>query len=357
MTHAFLADMGAFVLHHPDSEEFPLTAKHVHYLVTEGYISYTDVGLERRFIDDRNKGDGTARFITVCQMLWFSVNCFGRVAQGLAITTIELTTLGFIVCTLGTYFFWARKPMDVGSAILLVPNVSVQQILEKAGEKGKEPYYSTPLDFVGRDLSSWAVYWAYWVNILARFSNVFLHNPKKIRDDNFLPLSQPTTFVLFLSQIAFAVVQICGWNLHYPTSTERLLWRISSLAILGSILTYWVIEGFTWRILPALKSYMCRHQNQAEDIERKPGVKENDTPPEICRLSRAQQIVAKRRNNSKDNDPALEVPLTVILPLCFLGAIYCTSRAYILLEDLMSLRELPESAYQSPNWSNFLPHL
>jgi hypothetical protein len=71
MRHAFLADMGGFVLHHPDSEDFPLTAKHVHYLVTEGYISYSDVALDRRFIDDRNKRDGTARFITVFQMLWF----------------------------------------------------------------------------------------------------------------------------------------------------------------------------------------------------------------------------------------------------------------------------------------------
>jgi hypothetical protein len=279
------------------------------------------------------------------------------VAQGFAITTIELTTLGFIVCTLGTYFFWARKPMDVGSALPLVPNESVAKILENAGVKGKELYYDTPFDFVGRELSPWAIYWAYWVNILARFSNLFLHNPNKIRDDNFLPLSPPATFVLFLSQISFAAVQICGWNLYYPTATERLLWRITSLAILCSILFYWVIDAITWRILPRVKSYISRRRHQAKVIEQKPEVTADETPPTLRPSFRARDISARLRNNSKDNDPALEVPLKVIIPLCFLGAVYCTSRAYILLADLLSLRELPESAYQSPNWSSFLPHI
>ena len=217
MRHAFLADMGGFVLRHPDSEDFPLTAKKVHYLVTEGYVPYSAVGLDRKFIDDKTKGDGTVRFITVCQMVWFSINCFGRLAQRLAITTIELTTLGFILCTLGTYFLWARKPMDVGSAIILVPNVSVREIQEKAGDQAKEPFYDTPLDFIGRELSPWALYWTYLVNILGKFSSVFRHTPQKIRDDNFLPLSPATTVVLFLSQVTFAAVHVSGWNIHFPS--------------------------------------------------------------------------------------------------------------------------------------------
>jgi hypothetical protein len=112
MAHAFLADMGGFVLRPPDWADFPLDARQVHYLVTEGYVPYTDAGVDMDVIMDKNKGDGTVRFIAVFQILWFSINCIGRVIQGLAIATLELTTLGFIVCTLGTYCLWAHKPLD-----------------------------------------------------------------------------------------------------------------------------------------------------------------------------------------------------------------------------------------------------
>jgi len=115
--HAFFADMGGFLLHPPDWVPFPLNSKQVHYLVIHGYIPYSAVALEKADLADRNKGDGMVRFISVLQILWFSFNCIARASQGLAITTLELTTLGFILCTLGTSYFWFHKPMDVQKAI------------------------------------------------------------------------------------------------------------------------------------------------------------------------------------------------------------------------------------------------
>ena len=76
MKHVFLADMGGFVLHARDWVPFPLNAEQVHYLVTHGYIPYSAVGLDKRVIDGKNKGDGIVRVIAVCQILWFSLNCF-----------------------------------------------------------------------------------------------------------------------------------------------------------------------------------------------------------------------------------------------------------------------------------------
>lgn len=84
MRHAFLADMGGFVLHASDWVEFPLDAKQLHYLVTHGFVSYSeDIRLPKHIIADKNKADGLIRLITVCQILWFCVNCFGRLAQNL----------------------------------------------------------------------------------------------------------------------------------------------------------------------------------------------------------------------------------------------------------------------------------
>jgi hypothetical protein len=357
LRHAFLADMGGFVLRPSDWVQFPVTAKQVHYLVSEGYILYSSINIERHVIDDKNKGDGMVRFITVCQMLWFSVNCFSRLAQHLAITTMELTTLGFILCTLGTYFFWAQKPMDVGSPIFLQPTATLREILIKAGDKAKDPYRNTPLDFVDRELSPWALYWIYWVNILGKFHTVFTSKPRpvqKIRDDNFLPLSPFAMAILFLSQISFAAIHICGWNLHFPTPAERLLWRISSLTILSTIMIYWIVDRFIWRILPALRKHVSRFP-PGSDPER--GSSRSSFVPPVSNKSNLQRFASRLRNNSTGNDTALDIPLKAILPMTTLGALYCTSRGCILLEDLLSLRELPMTAYETVNWSGFVPHM
>jgi len=194
MRHAFLADMGGFVLHPSDWDVgFPLNAKQLHYLVTHGYVSYEDVRLPKDIIADKNKADGVVRFITLCQILWFSVNCFGRLAQKLTITTMELSVLSYIMCTVGTSLLWVFKPMDVGSAIVLVPNTPLRDILTKAGDIAKEPYRCTPLDFVGRDLSSWFLHWTYWMNVVRQMRVLFTvkRGPiEKIPDDNFPPLSR-----------------------------------------------------------------------------------------------------------------------------------------------------------------------
>src|SRR5271155_5787431 len=108
MAHAFLADMGGFILDVEGYENFPLNAKQVHYLVKKGYVNYEEVGLSKEAITDKNKGEALVRLITVVQILWFTLNTLGRAIQRLAITTLELTTLGFIMCTLGTYCLWAH---------------------------------------------------------------------------------------------------------------------------------------------------------------------------------------------------------------------------------------------------------
>jgi hypothetical protein len=104
MTHAFYADMGGFILQTSDHTPFPITAKQLHYLITNSYLEHPD--LDECEIEDRNKVDDLARAIIIIQVGWFTVNSIGRAVQHLAITTGELTVLGFILCTFGTTFSW-----------------------------------------------------------------------------------------------------------------------------------------------------------------------------------------------------------------------------------------------------------
>ena len=155
MSQAFFADMGGFTLHTPDWVPFPINAKQLHYLVVRGHLPWPLI--TKKEIKDRNKVDALLRAITVLQTLWFIANCLGRFVQDLTIATFELTTIGFIFCTLGTHVCWAHKPADVEVPVVLYCNSSIRRILLEAGDGPGHLYSQTPLDFVSRREWSWSL--------------------------------------------------------------------------------------------------------------------------------------------------------------------------------------------------------
>lgn len=355
MSHAYFADMGGFVLHTPNWTPFPLDAKQVHYLVTEGYMDYPEIDPD--IITDKNKTDPFVRAITIIQTLWFLLNCLSRAAQHLALTTFEFTTLGFIACTLPTFYCWAHKPSDVETAIPLEIDTTIEEILIRAGDRARHPYSLTPLDFVSRKDWVWSLYWSYWLSILRKCGVTFgpkLRPAGRIPNDNFPELSPRAMTMLFVFNALFAGINICAWNFWFPSGAERILWRILTLLIPGCLCVFWAWDKISWQILPALKAWISRRFTTTR------------ASPEAGRLShwfgtnrvfdKKKGTVARPRNITPDYDPAKEVPLKAILPLSLIAAFYCFARAYILIEDLIALRALPPSAYDTVNWSKFLPH-
>lgn len=148
LQHAFFADMGGFILQTRDWVPFPISAKQLLWLIQRGYVSVSPAVFGH--IKDKNKVDDTMRLIMVLQTLWFLANFLGRIAQGLAITGIELTTVAFIYSSLPMMFLWRHKPADVGVAEVLVTDASMAEILLAGGDAAREPYSKTPLDFIHR---------------------------------------------------------------------------------------------------------------------------------------------------------------------------------------------------------------
>jgi hypothetical protein len=126
--HGFYADMGGFVLHGPGIEApFPVDALQLLFLLQHGYIEYPRIAKED--IDDRNKSDGFARCIAVFQAVWMVANCLTRVAQGLALTTLELTTMSFVLVFFVTSFCWYHKPLGITTTVPIHTVVHIDQIL------------------------------------------------------------------------------------------------------------------------------------------------------------------------------------------------------------------------------------
>lgn len=358
INHAFFADMGGFRLYTRDWVPFPVNAKQLHYLIVKGYVQYPNI--DKQVIGDKNKMDGLVRVITTLQTLWFVINSLARVAQHLMLTVFELTTLGFIVCTIGTTFCWGHKPSDVAYAINIESNATIAEILLEAGDAAKDPYSRTPLDFVSRKEWPWSMFWSNWVNILRRMHIIFDPGVRPVNrrtNDEFLDLSKSPLAVLFLFQTTYAGILLCGWNFWFPTPVEHLLWRIATVMIMTSICSYWVVEMVVFRILPAMKKRLSHHIAHATSWDTSKRTKRVPHRFEKSRIGKKARLVVRAlRNNSLQKDPALEIPLKALLPVYLVAVCYCTSRTYVLLADVVEMRRLPPSAFATVNWSQFFPH-
>ena len=110
--------------------------------------------------------------------------------------------------------------------------------------------------------------------------------------------SEHTAISFLLAWSVFGALHAIAWNYDFPTGTEKILWRVSSLVLAGGPVVFgvgimlWGISGELTNIMVAL-SFVY-------------GI--------ICRL------------------------LLVSLMLA-------------------SLRSLPSSAYQTIPWTNYIPHL
>ncbi len=380
MKHAFYADSGGFFLRTPDFKPIPIDAKQLLYLINHKYVDYPT--LSEQDIDDKNKVDILLRLISVGQVVWFSVTVIARGAQGLVITGMELTTAAFILCSLGTTYCWWNKGADVAVPGMLNTTTTMVKILKEGGEAAAGPYHRTPLDFISREEWHWSLYWTHWINILRKMHIVFA--PRALPHDrientiwrDFKARGSLPAFILIT--LAYSAIFITGWNDHFRTKSEQVLWRISSLSIMATIALYFIVTGFAYVVYPALQRYFQAQATPSREPQRTEVLPQlsseielklvSEKPAPITQLqrpslkpakarSKLSLIAASLRNNSVLKDPSLDVPLKATLPMYIVAFIYCCSRTLILVLDIIQLRSLPLNAYKTVEWGGFFPHL
>ncbi|BCS03147.1 uncharacterized protein AKAW2_70025A [Aspergillus luchuensis] len=353
LTHAFYADMGGFLIDGPGTDRpFPVNAKQLRFLIEKGYVDYPMIGEDD--INDRNKSDAFSRVIAVCQALWLLVNCAMRVAQGLALTTLELTTISFVVVFLVTSFCWRFKPSDISSTLTLHANTDINIIREQHCPYPSQEWHETPLDFVCDDVSFCAVHWHYYTEILRKmhipmFSRPMTAKPRdRIVSDNFPITDLKADCIATPVLLAFGSMFMLAWNFHFPSPVEHLLWRIASIYNLVFTVIGGLHAGYCDKILLP-REYKRRMVLPLSTVK-------TSTNPSRQR-SCLRNLAAKLRNIDPYRNPKREVPLRVLFPTSVLCAAYCVGRAYVLTEDFIGLRSLPASAFQTVSWSDYVPHL
>ena len=107
-----------------------------------------------------------------------------------------------------------------------------------------------------------------------------------------------------LVAMVFGGIHCIAWSFSFPSPTEQLLWRISSIAITGIPLA---VVGIVFIAV----------------------LLDDDNPVETI----------------------LDIPYILLVFL------YPISRILLLVLSLTTLRSLPPSAYQTVQWTTFIPHV
>jgi len=125
-----------------------------------------------------------------------------------------------------------------------------------------------------------------------------------------------------LIELTYFGIHLAAWNFTFPTRTERLLWRVASVQLLGVLLFYLAII--------TIGTYFYK------DIAR---------------------ILFGKESNSMLGVASLAPRWLLLVAYYPVIIAYGSARTYILLEAFVNLRGLPLSAYTSVNWADFIPHV
>ena len=123
--------------------------------------------------------------------------------------------------------------------------------------------------------------------------------------------------VLWFASMGYGAVHAAAWNNYYPSIAEKWLWRTSSI--------YIMVCGLFWTLINLAAQASQKFDRYWESVRR-------PTAPWI---------------NS--------VPLGILFLAC--GTAYAFTRLFLVIEAFVSIRRLPVAAYDTPDWTQEIPHL
>lgn len=317
MRQSFLADMGGVRVKLED-DEFPVTSKQIFVLVKLGLVKIDTMSTAA--IDDRSKADSVTKLITVVQTVWFILQCLARLKQQIGITTLELSTMAFVVCTIGTNIMWWSKPKDVFVPVILTIDCTLEALLAMVGpaildaKTEAKNWKWSPLETFDDLRPNLLIDVGQYLPRTNSFDLSQEAQKIRLRNDRLPPLERdwPLNCFLFLLSLSFTAVYVAGWNISLPTHTERIIWRICTVMLFFFVFAFWAIDA---------------------------GVE-----------------LYQRKNKVSGDEKVAVTPVKMALYSVIVIS-YVIIRFYILVEPFVCLRSLRANSFRTIQWSSFIPHI
>jgi hypothetical protein len=173
-----------------------------------------------------------------------------------------------------------------------------------------------------------------------------------------LPLTGRTLAIATICSCAFLGTNFIAWKFHFPTSTERLLWRVCSCILLGSLVglvgAEWAYSKDNVTKMQAQVAQRRKTHQENEKQRRRAGAKFSSWQSIRYRYD---SLMLKICNNSPEGNPALDVSPVFAIGGSAAFAVYFCARMYVIVEDLIAFRAMPQSVYYTVDWWTLLPHL
>ena len=292
MTHMQFANANGFWIRYPSSspsgEELECSMEQLQKYIENRQIDGPSISEEE--LHARGKNDRVTQLIAVLQIVWFFVQILFRKIQHYQITALEIMTVAFVFCSVFTYGFCLHQPQDVEYPVVL----DVQNAAPATNEV--TPMRSTNESNHAREEAEPA------------------HPTRRLEK---VPSGLPSPYVpgqaaefgfyilLGLFACGFGAIHCLAWNSPFPTSEERLAWRICSV---------------TTTVLPVPYIPLVHQVTSLEE-----------------------DSMSKLENSTKY--------LTGLMMV-----VYTIGRATLIVLAFMTLRALPADAFQPVNWNNYIPH-
>jgi len=287
-------------------------------------------------IQDKSKGDFISKAVVILQTSWFVLQCIARGVRSLPITELELTTIAFAGLNFVIYLLWWDKPLNVQCGVRVY----------------KKRITDSPVD----DGHVFATdgFWVALGDALSKLPAAIVHGPSMNNSEELpwlfrvivWPIAQPMeimtggdqgrvgkriatfyphewnkinilarTIVIAGIASAFGGIHCIGWSFTFPSSTERILWRVASISI-----TSIPIMAFLWMF-----------------------VLESDSIDEVR---------SWLSYNVSETIKSL-IAGFITLPLF----LYVLSRLVLLILAFLCLGSLPPATYYTVHWTSFIPHI
>ncbi|TVY82104.1 hypothetical protein LSUE1_G004253 [Lachnellula suecica] len=133
-------------------------------------------------------------------------------------------------------------------------------------------------------------------------------------------------------------LHIAAWNSHFPTVVEQVMWQISAIlvAVSGTLaLALIAIDRLpSW----GKESYIKRWWKEIREVQHANSSRRNfflTIEVIICSL----------------------LMFVLVAPLAVGVIAYIPARMFLVIEAFVSLRDMPVAIYETPNWTQWIPHL